>query len=125
MSPTAIFTAPYMPPINQIFLILLVSITINGIHHNTHHGSFKGKLTPAISSIRESMSSKLGQLRRITAERLANPHFAFMKEFNATSILSNITNATSTATSDSDTNIFERFWNWLKGLFKPTNSSSL
>jgi len=63
------------------------------------------------------MTAKLNKLRHATAERLRNPHFAFMRDPDVGNI-SNTTNGTNTTGSSStgsgDKGLWERFVNWME-----------
>ena len=65
------------------------------------------------------MAAKLEKLRHATAERLRSPHFAFMGAPDIAN-LSNITNGTNITlpgTTGSSESWWDRFVNWLKGIF--------
>jgi hypothetical protein len=103
----------------HLLCLFLIASTL-GLHHS-NHGSFKGKLSPSISNLRESMSKKLNQLKHATAERLLNPHFALMGTPNLSNLssLANLTNGTNTTAIGADNSgesLWDKFVNGVKGI---------
>lgn len=45
------------------FILLLLALSVSGLHHNGQRGSFKGKLKPTIQRIKESIATKVATLK--------------------------------------------------------------
>lgn len=67
-------TTHSMTSIFQLCVLLLVPLLTNGLHHhNENRGSFRGKISPLIENIRESMRLRLTALKESLHKRTSVP----------------------------------------------------